>query len=555
MTTLTTEQDLKLIENPVRLSESKLWLIQRNYFATMGINAWKEEVPFYISSNAFIGHQYALLVIEFIKDTRRNHPQTEHETFYIAEFGSGTGLFSFYFLKAFTALLEIHGISEQKFCYIITDIVEKNIEFCQKNNDFKPYLDKNQLDFASFNVEEDQDFHLRIRKKSYSELQGNAPLVLIANYVFDCVKQDAFDIFKGKLQEEKIGIRSRYKNFDIEHAKHLNELRFDYQSYDVDIEHYYENPYIKEILQDYTANLPDVSIMMPLGAFLFFDHLKKLTNGNYFMIAGDKGYSTIKQFPLYRKKQRISYDGCYSFFVNFHAMGEYNKKIGGDCLLTQNHNNFQVCLFNHGDSFTELKNTTACFKTYLESLGPDEYCYLFDEYLTNSYRFYLRSLMSFLRLSHWDPIAYAAIHERLVELVPVCENHEFAEVLTDLEKVRNNIYHINVGEDVLEQLGVFYQIKNMDEIALQLYEQSIQTFGDREPSYNNSALIYDKQKNTSKALYNYQKAYGMNKKNKFAYRRIAQLTGKPNFYSFLPLIKLTFVLAVMAGVLYLLGRH
>ncbi|HRE33140.1 MAG TPA: tetratricopeptide repeat protein, partial [Candidatus Berkiella sp.] len=110
----------------------------------------------------------------------------------------------------------------------------------------------------------------------------------------------------------------------------------------------------------------------------------------------------------------------------------------------------------------------------------------------------------------------------------------------------DNIYRINIGEDVLEQLGVFYQMKNMDEIALDLYEQSIQTFGDREPSYHNSALIYDKQKNTTKALYNYQKAYGMNKKNKFAYRRIAQLTGKPNFSSFMPIIKLTFVLAVMA---------
>ena len=35
-------RDSKLIENPIRFSQSKLWDLQKNYFNTMGIQAWEK---------------------------------------------------------------------------------------------------------------------------------------------------------------------------------------------------------------------------------------------------------------------------------------------------------------------------------------------------------------------------------------------------------------------------------------------------------------------------------------------------------------------------------
>jgi|GEM_PF-1773916 len=548
------EHDPRLIENPVRLSESKLWEIQRNYFANMGIQAWKEEVPCYISSNAFIGYHYALLVIEYIKDTLQHHPKTATETFYIAELGAGTGKFSFYFLKAFKELLMLHRLTELTFCYVVTDIAEKNLEFCEKNACFASYIKNKELDFALFNVEDGQDFHLRLCKKSYSELRTKAPLIIIANYTFDCIKQDTFEMTQGKLQEEKVGLRSRYKDFNIEKAKHLNDLQFTYQNYDINPEAYYQNSYLNEILQDYATALQDKEaiLMIPLGAIQFLDHLKALTHGHYFMIVGDKGISQLERIPLLNKKYRMTYDGCYSFFVNLHCMGEYIKKNGGDCLLTANDNNFKVSLFSQGASFNELKNTNTCFSTYIERVGPDEYCYIYDEYLTNSYRFNIRSMMSFLRLSQWDTYAYSAIHDRLIELLPIADRSVLEDVKKDLEKVRQNTYHLNIGDDIFNYLGIFYQTEGIDDLALSLYEESIAVFGDRAAPHNNAAMIYDKQHNTAKALFHYEKARKLDKKNKFAARRFAQLTGKLNFYAFIPLFKLLTVLGVFALLLYFL---
>lgn len=551
------QDDPRLIENPVRLSESKLWQIQRNYFKAMGVEAWDKEVPSYISSNAFIGYEYALLVTEFINDTRRHHPQTQYETFYIAELGVGSGRFSFYFLKAFNELLALYGLTEQKFCYIVTDIVEENLKFCEKNPSLAPYLEKQQLDFATLNIEEDQDFFLRKRQQPYSALRTKTPLIIIANYTFDCVKHDLFEIKEGILQERKMGIRSRYKHFDIENAKHLNELKFDYQNYDIDLENYYQNPYLNEILQDFSAKLKDVNtnLTIPLGAMQFLDTLQKLTASNYFMIAGDKGFSKLEKVHLLENKTHVAYDGCFAFYLNFPSIAEYQKKLGGHCLLTGNDNSFKVCLFSQGASFDELVNTRACFETRLERTGPDEYCFIYDEFAINSYRFAMRSLLSMLRLSQWDPDAYAAVHDRLLSLLPTCDRALRDEVLLDLNKVRDNIYHINQGEDVFNYLGIFYQTMDKDDIAIDLYLQSIALHSKLAASHHNIALIYDKQKNSSKALYHYQKAYELDKKNKFAYRRMSQLSGKPNFTALLPFVKLVIVIGVIALTLYYLGHR
>lgn len=551
------QDDPRLIENPVRLSESKLWQIQRNYFATMGVNAWNKEVPSYISSNAFIGHQYASLVIEFINDTRRNHPNTQHETFYIAELGAGSGKFSFYFLKAFNELLALYDLMDQKFCYVITDIVEKNLAFCEKNPSLSPYLEKQQLDFAILNIENDQDFFLRKRQQPYSALRTKTPLIVIANYTFDCVKHDLFAMTAGKFQERKMGIRSRYKHFDIENAKHLNELRFDYQDYDISLEHYYQNPYLNEILQDFAVKLQnvDTQVTFPVGAMHFLDVLQDLTANNYFIIVGDKGFSKLEKLMLLENKPHMAYDGCYAFYLNFPCLAEYQKKLGGHYLLTDKDNSFKICLLSQGASFDELKNTRAFYKGRLERLGADEYCYVYDEYVINSYRFGVLSMLSMLRISYSDPDAYAAIHDRILALLPICDRALLDEVILELNKVRQNIYQINQGEDVFNYLGIFYQSIGQDDIAIELYSQSMALYDTLPASHHNIALIYDKQKNTSKALYHYQKAYELDKKNKFAYRRAAQLSGKPNFSALLPFVKLVIVIGAIALTLYYLGHR
>jgi len=548
------EKDPRLVESPVKFSDSKIWQIQRNYFATMGIEAWKEEVPYYISSNAFIGHRYALLVLNFIRDYLKKH-HDHHETFYILETGSGTGKFSFYFLSAFKELLKIYQLDTIKFRYIITDIIEKNIEFCRENISLLPFLQSDCLDFASYDVEKDGDFYLTIQQKYYSDLKVKTPLIIIANYTFDCTKQDSLIYLSNEVLSEKLGLRSRYKNFDIKNAKHLNELRLEFDAEPVLIENYYSNPILNELLQEYRQLFKEnTTVMIPLGAIQCVDHLKKLTQGKFFMIIGDKGISKLENLRLLTEKYRISFDGCFAFTINFHALAYYFKKLGGDYLHTDRGNVFNVNLYSMGIEIKDLPETAAFYKALISSLGPEEYCCMYDEYIACSYRFPVLALLGFLRESQWDPDVYAAIHHRLIELLPTVDPLTERYILSDLEKVRLNVYRMNIGQDVYNLLGLYFETQKQEDKALELYEQSIEVFGNRAAPHINAALIYENKKNIPKALYHYQRAINLDKKNRFAKNKIAILTGKPYLTAIIPIFKALVIVVFIGTCFYLLTR-
>lgn len=549
-----TENDPKLIQPPVRVSSSKLWDIQQSYFATRGIEAWKDEVPFYISSNAFIGQRYALLVINYIKDWQRLNPKND-QPFYLMEIGSGTGTFSYYFLSAFKELLSLYQLNDLKFCYIVTDIIQSNLDFCRNNESFSSFIANGELDFAYFNVAEDKDFKLQILNKNFSELNPVNPFIVVANYTFDCIKQDIFSYQDNKFNEIKLGIRSRYKNFDVEKARYLSDLRLKFEESEVDIKNYYDNPILNEILEEYQGHFKEkpVKIIIPLGATQFFDHLKTLSNQKFLVIVGDKGISMLDRMPT-ANNQLASFDGCYSFTVNFQVIGSYLKKSGGDCLLTEKINDFNVNLYGMGAQFDDLTETKAFFETSLENVGPDEYSSIFAEYLTNGYRFSIRGLLAFLRLSEWDPDAYSVIHDRLMELLPTLNERMQAELDRDLEKVSKHIYKINLGQDIFNLLGIYYQRKKADDKALIMYELSNKIFPEKGASHNNMAIIYESQKNIPKALAHYQKAYELDKNNIFAKRKALILSGKPTYAYVMPILKGLFVVAMIAALIYFTSK-
>ncbi|MGD9591888.1 MAG: tetratricopeptide repeat protein [Candidatus Berkiella sp.] len=556
---MTQEQDPRLVQTPVRLSTSKIWQIQRNYFSSMGINAWKSEVPFYISSNAFIGQRYAALVVNYIKDWLNLHPEHASNVFHILEVGSGTGKFSFYFLKSLKKLLVQNKLNHIKFCYIISDIIENNINFCLENSSFKEYIERGEIDFSNYDVENDVDFHLKLKDCQYSQLDVKTPLIVIANYTFDCIKHDEFEYQDGKFYEVKLGIQSRYKNFDVDKSMHLDDLRFHFERVDVSasIENYYENKDYNKILLDYPKFFTKkkvTRIMMPLCAFEFLDNLKKMTQNNVFLIVGDKGVSQPERFSLLGEKYRYSYDGCYSFLVNFHAIGEYAKLIGGDYLLTNNSNDFKVNLYGLGASFDDFPQTTTYFNEDIQSIGPEEYVYFYDEYLTSSFRFTLKSLLAFVRFSEWDPDAYAGVHDRLFELLPIATAQFIEDLKDDLDKVINNIYNINLGEDVYNLAGMIFQVLDEDDKAVTLYNQSLAVFGDRADPHSNLGMIYEKKKNPTKAIEHYSKVVELDKKNRYARNKLNLLTGKPYFAMITPILRGLLVLGFIAGTVYIISH-
>lgn len=178
-----------------RLSESPLWSAQRRYYERAGIAAWQSaSVPHHVTNNVALATAYARVVLGFLHDTASREPLQ------IVELGAGPGRFAFLFLRAFEALGGF-APGAVPVRYVMTDVAEATIAFWRRHPALAPFLRSGRLDFARFDAERDDRVRLERARQTMGARRPAARLVVIANYVFSGLRQDAFTVRDGRLYE------------------------------------------------------------------------------------------------------------------------------------------------------------------------------------------------------------------------------------------------------------------------------------------------------------------------------------------------------------------
>ena len=126
------------IESSTRFSESILWQLNRDYYQSVGIDAWsKGEVPHQITSNSLVGKTYAELILGFLCDL--SDQGSTDEKVYILELGAGHGRLAFHILKHLEKLVSLTDQVLPPYCFVISDIGEKNLSFFRDHPQLKTY--------------------------------------------------------------------------------------------------------------------------------------------------------------------------------------------------------------------------------------------------------------------------------------------------------------------------------------------------------------------------------------------------------------------------------
>ena len=146
-----------------------------------------------MTSNPVVAHSYAQMCVALMNDYKEKH---NDDCFYILELGTGSGQFSCYFLTFLTKMLERSDLKDLKFCYVMTDFTLQNLKFWKTQPKLKEFVDKGVLDFAIYNLEEQNDIELVNKKITLNKKTAKAPFTVVANYIFDTVIHDAFNISK-----------------------------------------------------------------------------------------------------------------------------------------------------------------------------------------------------------------------------------------------------------------------------------------------------------------------------------------------------------------------
>lgn len=506
------------IERDARFSKSMIWNAQRTYYGQKGAEAWANDVPFYITSNPFIAHTYAKLIINFIKDCR---DQGMEGVFNIVELGTGTGQFSFYLLKQLHAVARTLNWKTLPFRYIMTDFAEKNIAFWQQHPALKQFIEDGTLDFARFDVENDNTINLMVSNEVLTMHNITTPLIVIANYLFDTVINDIFYTKNGKLHETLVSIATEKKNLIDGQPKKWQKVKFKYKNNAVE-GNYYKNPNYNALLKMYRTNLQNTYLNFPIAGLNGITNLQKIANGKLFLISSDKGFSTLGELDEMEVPE-FDFHGSFSLMVNFHAIGEYFKMLNGDYFLQSSRGGLTTGAFVSGLQFSQTPLTNAVLNDAIEGFSPVDYFNLFHFIEKQVSRADLEALASLLAMSCWDPYVLMQMQERLNDLVDDNDDETIDFIFKKIELVADNFYFIPGGEDVFFAIGnLFYTIDDYTS-ALIYYHQSLEHFpNEAEETYYNIGLCHYYSNRKKPAANYFKKVLELNPKNSAAKKMLKQ---------------------------------
>lgn len=352
-----------VLEHGQRLSASILWELQRRYFDRAGPGAWASgDVPHHATSNPAIAHAYAQVVLGFLRDTALDPAAP----LYIVELGAGAGRFAFHFMRALAQLTAAARIPPVAWRYVLTDFTESNLAHWRRHPALAPWLACGRLELARFDATVDDQIVLSDGRTVRAP--GN-PLIVIANYVFDGIPQDLFDVRAGQLAECLVTASVPAPPADPHDPALLGEVAVAFDRRPAGAAPYGE-PELDAILDEYRARLTGI-VALPSAALRCLARLAALADQRLLLLSADKGYHDEAEL-MGRPEPRFAWHGSFSLAVNYHAIARFFERRGGRALTQVTPPGaLDVAAFVL-DGGAAHPETALAFATALAGAGPED---------------------------------------------------------------------------------------------------------------------------------------------------------------------------------------
>ncbi len=464
---------------PQRLSQSPIWRLLRDYHERAGVAAWSSgTVPNHVTNNPVLARAYALVVLGFLRDWRAElDPQ---QPVYIVEPGAGSGRFGFLFATIFERMLASSSLADIPWTYVLTDFAEAQVDHYAAHPLLQPLLRRGRLDFARFDATAPHDLHLRLSGQTLSPGALRNPLVVLANYCFDALPQDAFAIRGGRLHERLIALA--YRPDSPANTDPLERLLIRYADRPVSPD-YYGDADLDAILRGYEERLDATSLLLPTAALECVRFFQRVGGGRLLLIAGDKGY--IREESLRgRVEPGIAHHGSVSLRVNFHAIGQLVERGGGQMLAHEhNHHSLATCAFLLGGPAGGCPETRLAYNQAFAASSPDDF-FLLKDFIEGHYgRLSLEQLLAYVRWSGWDGTIFLAALPAILELLESATPAHLRDLRRTVALVWEHFFPIGEAADLpyhlatlLINMGDYAEALPFLELSLRLYGPDAGTF-------------------------------------------------------------------------------
>jgi hypothetical protein len=301
--------DGELIERDAPLSRSRLWDLQRRWFELAGERAWSEEVlPSYVTTNPTMAAAIASLIVAWVRDGGSGG-----EPVAIVELGAGPGRLGWHVARALAK--DAHVVP--RFTYVLTDVPARTLAWWRAHPQLASAAN---LAFARLDVESGE---------LPPEIPAG-PLVVIATYLFDSVRCDAFAVRDGALVEKRVSLVAPHGcDLDGEHA--LGEIGRAWSDHPIDAAHY-GDPDLDAVLAGY-ASLGRAELTFPIAGLRCLRRLEERSGGRLLAIAADKGFVDARAY-VGRSEPDTTHHGCISIAVNLNAFKSDAERRGARTFAT-----------------------------------------------------------------------------------------------------------------------------------------------------------------------------------------------------------------------------
>uniref|UniRef100_M4C1T9 type II protein arginine methyltransferase n=1 Tax=Hyaloperonospora arabidopsidis (strain Emoy2) TaxID=559515 RepID=M4C1T9_HYAAE len=200
-----------------------------------------------------------------------------------------------------------------------------------------PFVNSGILNFAIFDATSDSELRLLLSGTVIHPGELHNPICLIANYLFDALCHDLFQVDRDVLKEGLVSVGSkRAKESDPLDPGIIQRMHTIFKYNQTDETYYGETrPHHNNILKWYheyfRPALSGANILVPIGALAAIERLAVLSMNGLVLLSGDKGHSNPDLFRGIGDPQ-IAVHGSFSIMVNYHALGVYFASRGGFAL-------------------------------------------------------------------------------------------------------------------------------------------------------------------------------------------------------------------------------
>jgi hypothetical protein len=483
-----------VIEQGVPLPRSRLWELERAYYERQGLRAWGEgEVPYVITSNPMIAAAYAEVIVAFLRDCDAAGQLDPARRVHVLELGSGSGRLGYSLLRHLRPLLAASPLRDLPVTVVLSDFEGARLEQLAVHPHFRDDLADGWLDFAVVDVAAPGE----VRTWRRDEAVGGAPLVVVANYVFDSVPADVYEVRDRQVHEVGVTLLADRPTLDPYDPNALRRIRLSWDAADEPA-----GPTgslaIDAVLARYADALETTMVTIPTAALRCLEQLAAAAGAPTLALVADKGWSHLRDLSGLAAPVLVPDAGSFSMMVNFDALARVVRAGGGTALLPP-HRASQLVIGAFVLGRLPVPETAHRYADSLAEGGPDD-VFAVRRGMAAGDMLTLQQALAKLRTARFDSGVFLELFPTLHERASEAQSPEKTDLALAVRRVRAAWFPIGEPQDVALCLGVLLARIGHHREALELFAESIEIRGDSAAAHFAAAMAHHALRDLDQAL-------------------------------------------------------